>query len=267
MGTFGTAKSRRVAIITGASSGFGSEFARLFASDGVDVVLVARRTALLKKLANELRKKYDVNVYVYSYDLSKTDNINKLYKAIMRKKLRVYYLVNNAGFGEYGLFDTLLEEKVVSMVSVNVAALTLLTHLFLPQMRRRKCGYILNVASTAAFVSGPFMAEYFATKAYVVSFSEALHQEYASYGVAVTALCPGPSKTGFADNSGIDKLDIFKGNLPLAIDVAKFGYSAMLQNKPIVIFGKKNKNAAILSRLLPRSFVRNQTLKLMQPRK
>ena len=265
MGTFGTAKSRRVAVITGASSGFGSEFARLFASDVVYVVLVARRTAILKKLANELRKKYDINVYVYSYDLSKSENIYKLHKAIMRKKLRVYYLVNNAGFGEYGLFDTLPEDKVANMITVNVACLTLLTHLFLPQMRRRKCGYILNVASTAAFVSGPFMAEYFATKAYVLSLSEALHQEYLPYGVAITALCPGPSQTGFVNNSGIDKLEFFKGSLPLAKDVAQFGYSAMLQNKPIVIYGKKNKYSAILSRLLPRSFVRKQTLKILQP--
>lgn len=267
MGNFGTSKSRRVAVITGASSGFGSEFARLFASDGVDVVLVARRTILLKKLASELRKQYGINVYVYSYDLSNSDSAQKLYNALTRKKLRVFYLVNNAGFGEYGLFDTLLDEKVANMVSVNVASLTMLCHLFLPQMRRRKCGYILNVASTAAFAPGPFMAEYFATKAYVLSFSEALHLEYLNYGVAVTALCPGPSKTGFVDNAGVDKLEFFKGEIPLAKDVAQVGYSAMLQNKPIAIYGNKNKWSTVFSRFLPRSIVRKQILKIMQPTK
>lgn len=267
MGTFGTAKSRRVAIVTGASSGFGSEFARLFASDGVDLVLIARRTVFLKKLANELRKKYDINVYVYSYDLSKTENIQKIYKTVIRKKLRVYYLVNNAGFGEYGYFDSISDETVANMISVNITSLTLLTHLFLPQMRRRKRGYILNVASTAAFVPGPFMSEYFATKAYVLSFSEALHQEYLSYGIFVTTLCPGPSQTGFMDSAHVDKLDFFKGNLPLAKDVAQYGYSAMLKNKPIAIYGKKNRYAVVLAKLLPRSLVRKQTLKIMNPKK
>lgn len=263
MVTFGSVKSRRVAIITGASSGLGKEFAKIFAADGVDVVLVARRTSLLKKIAAELRKEYSVNVYVYTLDLSNGDSPKKLFSFVKKNNLKVYYLINNAGFGEYGLFDSILDKKVSDMIMVNMYVLTKLCHVFLPQMRKRKCGYILNVASTAAFIPGPFMAEYFATKAYVLSLSEALSKEYEPYNVYVTALCPGPTQTDFIKSNNLQNINIFKSDMPSAYDVAIFGYNAMLKSKSVVVYGNKNRTLALITRFLPRSFVANKAYKIM----
>lgn len=241
------------AVITGASTGLGREFARLCAEEGYDVVLVARSRPQLEELAAQIRQTTGRGVRVIVKDLSIPDAAAELFDELTSAGLEIEILINNAGFGLVGRFWQLDEEQQMQMVQLNVGALTHLTRLFLPGFVQRRRGRILNVASTAAFQPGPLMAVYYATKAYVVSFSEAVHNEAREYGVTVTALCPGPTKTQFDKRAGGTKTRLFRSrNVMDALTVAKIGLDAMKQGKPLVIAGHLNAAMAFLTRFAPR---------------
>jgi short-subunit dehydrogenase len=244
-----------LALVTGASSGIGRELARLFAADH-DLILVARREAELNALADELRSQFGKAVHVFPADLGDPAAPPKLFDAVAAKGLSVDVLVNNAGFGWTGPFVEADLGKMLNMVQVNVTALTHLTGLFLPGMRQRGRGRILNVASTAAFQPGPLMAVYYATKAYVLSFSEALFNELDGSGVAVTCLCPGPTKTEFGDVAGMQETNLFNGPNVMSVQtVATAGYQATMRGKRLVVPGLLNKLLILSGRFSPRGLV------------
>ena len=241
------------ALITGASSGIGLALARVFAADGIDVILSARSEDKLHALAKEVREKYRVKARVIAADLSLPGEAQKIYDRVVEQ---VDYLVNNAGFGVYGGFAETDWMAEAAMLQVNIVALTQLTKLFLPGMIARGRGKILNVASTAAFQPGPMMAVYFATKAYVLSFSEAIARELKGTGVSITALCPGATETGFQRAAGATGSRVFDSRtLPTGVDVAAYSYKALQRQKRVAIHGAINKMLAFGVRLLPRRTV------------
>ncbi len=241
------------ALITGASSGIGLALARVFAADGIDVILSARSEDKLHALAKEVREKYRVKARVIAADLSLPGEAQKIYDRVVEQ---VDYLVNNAGFGVYGGFAETDWMAEAAMLQVNIVALTQLTKLFLPGMIARGRGKILNVASTAAFQPGPMMAVYFATKAYVLSFSEAIARELKGTGVSITALCPGATETGFQRAAGATGSRVFDSRtLPTGADVAAYSYKALQRQKRVAIHGAINKMLAFGVRLLPRRAV------------
>ena len=250
------------ALVTGASSGIGRALAHLFAKDGHAVVLVARRRAALDELAAELTRTYHVSVHVIPCDLANAEAPAQLHAALQRSGIVVDVLVNNAGFGMHGAFVDLPLDRQLEMIQLNVTALTTLTRLLLPSMVQRRSGGVLNVGSTAGFQPGPFMAAYYATKAYVVSFTEALADELSGSGVRVTCLAPGPTSTGFATEAGVADSRLFRGGTMTADDVARIGYEAWQQGKPLVIAGARNRFSAFIVRLAPRSYVRKVVRKL-----
>lgn len=231
-------------LITGASAGLGKDFAYIAAKNKHNLVLVARRKKLLTNIKKDIEKRYKVTVKIYALDLTKEENVIKLYKS----EPSIDILINNAGFGSVSPFEKSHLTGQSDMISLNVKTLMQLTHLYLPILVKEK-GKILNVASVAAFIPGPNMATYFATKAFVLSFSEALHQELKGK-VSVTCLCPGPTKTEFQQVAGFDP----KG-VP-SYPVALAGYKGMLKGKALIIPGLINKITTFLPRLLPRSLVR-----------
>jgi short-subunit dehydrogenase len=246
-----------VAVVTGASAGLGEQFAHLFARDGHDVVLVARNEARLEAIAERLRF-HKIKPIVMAEDLSKPGGAARLYARVQEKGLDVGFLVNNAGFGSNGPFLDLPVEKEVEMVELNCTALVELSHRFGTQMRARKSGRILNIASVAGFMPGPYMATYFATKAFVMSFSEALAHELQGSGVTVTCHCPGATATEFAQRAGNDQSTLFqRGGVARAQDVASHAYEAMMQGEVVSVHGFSNWVAAQLGRLSPRSMSRS----------
>lgn len=252
-----------VALVTGASAGLGLDLARLFAKDHVDVVLVARRREKLEQLAGELAKEHGIKAHVVAADLGDPGAPQAIFDEVGRLGVTVEFLVNNAGFGSNGAFVELDAKREVEMVQVNVTALLHLTRLFLPGMVARKRGRILNVGSTAGFVPGPYMATYYATKAFVLSFSEALSQELSGTGVTSTVLCPGPTATEFAGVAGNDKSKLFKGAVADSLSVARAGYVGMKKGTPIVVPGIGNKiNVLVAPRLAPRAIVRRIAARL-----
>lgn len=244
-------------IITGASGGIGYEFARLFAQKNNRLILVARNKEKLDKIADEFSAKYPQSVVLtYATDLSQIENIDALFKFTEGKFLDVDILINNAGFGEYGYFYDTNFVKEHQMINLNITALTYLTKLYLKQMLKRRKGKILNLASIAAFQPGPTMAVYFATKAYVLSFTEALAQELKEKGVRVMALCPGPTKTNFSSAANTQNVGFFKNaNLPEAHKVAQFGIKMLMKNKTIAIHGIINNVLIFSLRFLPRKTI------------
>jgi short-subunit dehydrogenase len=243
------------AVITGASTGLGREFARVCARDGYDLVLIARSEPKLEELAAEITQTTSRAVRVITKDLSIPDAPREIFDEVTSAGLPVELLINNAGFGLVGRFWELDEEQQMEMVQLNVGALTHLTRLFLPGFVQRRRGQILNVASTAAFQPGPLMSVYYATKAYVVSFSEAVHNEARDYGVTVTALCPGPTKTEFHKRAGSTNTNLFKSrNVMDAATVAQIGLAALKKHKALVIAGRMNAVLAFLTRFAPRQF-------------
>jgi short-subunit dehydrogenase len=242
---------RPVALITGASGGIGAAFATVFAQSGYDLVLVARSEEPMKRLASDLRA-YGAVTQTIAMDLTPADAAERLAAEVATRGVIVDALVNNAGYATYGLFaETPLAEQL-GEIALNVATLTALTHRFLPQMRARKHGYILNVASTAAFLPGPYMAVYYATKAFVLSFSEALATELEGTGVSVTCLCPGATASGFQERAKMTDAPIMQMAMPSAADVARFGYDAMIAGKTVAIHGGTNAVVPLLTRILPR---------------
>lgn len=253
----------KYALITGASSGIGREFASIFAKNNVNLVLVARRTDLLTALANELIEKHGVKVVTLSKDLSVEQQTQELFNFCQNNGIEVEYLINNAGFGMNNLFTEIEWEVERNMIDLNIKALVLLTKLFLKPMISRKSGRILNVASTAAFIPGPRWAVYFASKAFVLSFSEAVATEIRGTGVQLTTLCPGPTRSEFGLISGANGTKLFNGENPSPKEVAEFGFKAMMKGKRLAIHGFKNKLIGeIIPRLVPRFLILDQTYKL-----
>ena len=250
---------QRIALITGASSGLGKEFARLFARGGYSVVLVARNEEKLERIKKNLAERYGVPVRVLVQDLSEHDAAEKIFKKVPR----VDALVNNAGFGSFGPFWELPLKNELSMLDVNVRVLTELTGLYVPGMVERKKGQVLNIASTAAFQAGPTMATYFASKAYVLSFSEALYLELKDKGVHVTCLCPGPTRTGFEDRSGNHNL-FKKQSVMEPEEVALLGYESLRKKVPVVIAGKRNRMLVRWGRHLPRLILAKMAGRMMK---
>lgn len=240
-----------VALITGASAGLGAEFARQLARQGKRLVLVARREDRLRALADELG-----NARVVAADLSAHDVAKRLMADLDQAGEQVDLLINNAGFGQIGRFTSLDAGRQRQMIDLNVGTLTDLCRAVAPGMVERKSGGILNVASTAAFQPGPNMAVYFATKAYVLSFSEALHEELKPHGVHVTALCPGPTRTEFGDVAGFGGNGMFDRVAMTAGPVVTAGLSGLARNKAVVVPGTINKIGAASTRFAPRSIVR-----------
>lgn len=243
-------------LITGPTSGIGYELAKLFAKDGYGMVLVARNGEKLKLVKEELEKRYSVLVKTIEKDLSKSSAPREIFDELHRDSHRIDILVNNAGFGNYGSFSQTDLETELRMLQLNIASLTHLTKLALPDMLQNGWGKVLNVASTAAFQPGPLMAVYYASKSYVLSFSEAIANELKGTGVTVTALCPGPTVTGFQKEAAIEGTWLV--NSPLVMDaetVAKAGYRGLLKGKTVVIPGIMNKSIAFSVRFGPRDFV------------
>jgi uncharacterized protein len=249
--------TNRVALITGASSGIGLELARLFARDGHDLMLVARRHDRLQALADELTDRYEVQVTVIAADLADPSAPAEIARRVAAAGLEVEFLVNNAGYGLAGEFIRTDAATELRMIQVNIAALTHLSKLFLPRMVAEHQGRIMNVASTAGFVPGPIMAVYYATKAYVISFSLALAEELRQSGVTVTVLCPGATRTEFQERAGIH-LDVrlFRGPwVADAASVARAGYQGMLRGKRLVVPGVFNKIMVAATRLASRALL------------
>lgn len=240
------------ALVTGASSGIGKAFTELFALNGINVVLAARDKQALTLLASHLEKNYGIKTLLFAGDLSTETELQKLTASIDRAKLRVTYLINSAGFGLYGPLLTTDWERERDMIKLNDIALTYLNKHFAHLMKQEGRGYIVNLASLAAFFPGPNMAVYYASKAYVLHLSEALAEELSGTGVFVTALCPGPTASGFAQTAKAADSSFFRGRLPLADDVARFGYKAMLSGKRVAIHGWRNKLTVFVIRFIPR---------------
>jgi uncharacterized protein len=248
-------------LITGASSGIGMELARLFAADKSHLVLLARSQDKLEALAQELRRN-DVQVLVLPKDLTRSSAPQEIFDHLTSQGVRVDIVVNNAGFGALGSVANLPIERQLDMIQVNVTALTNLTRLFLPGMIERGRGGVLNVGSTAGFQPGPNMAVYYATKAYVLSFTEALAEELVGSGVKAVCLAPGPTATRFGANSGMEKSIIFKLGQMDARTVAETGYRGFRRGRVIVVPGWKNKLGAFAVRLGPRFVVRRLVKRL-----
>ncbi len=255
-----------LAVITGASTGIGRELALECAKHGYDLILVARSTPALQKVADEVKAGTGRTSQVVSLDLTEPAAAQTLFDLLTPIQSDVEMLVNNAGFGLLGFFHELDTAAQIDMIQLNVAALTHLTRLFLPGFiaRATKC-YVMNVASTAAFQPGPLMAVYYATKAYVVSFSEAIHNEVKDKGVIVTAVCPGPTRTEFQDRAGMNASKLFSGgNIMDAAEVAAQGYRAMMAGRSLIITGRLNSLMALSVRLVPRQFAASMARKFQE---
>ncbi len=248
--------TNQTALITGASGGIGYELAKLFANDHDNLVLVARNAVKLAQFADELQRQFGVTVKTVALDLSTAPAPTFLFDQLKREGVAVDVLVNNAGYGAFGEFAGMTMDDVLGQINLNIAALTALTRLFLPAMIERRSGKIMNVASTAGFQPGPLMAVYYATKAYVISFSEALANEVKDTGVTVTCFCPGATDTGFASRAGNDQTRLFKQFGAMnAKKVAQDGYWGLMKGKTLVISGVKNWLLAESVRFSPRKVV------------
>jgi uncharacterized protein len=254
------------ALITGASMGIGAEIARVFAENGHNLVLVARSSDKLERLARHLHSAHGVTVRVEVVDLVSPTNRDALFQRLDNDGIAVRYLVNNAGFGTNGRFVDQSRRRELQQISLNVSALTDTSHHFLKSMLESGQGAILNIASTAGFQPGPYMAVYYATKAYVISFTEALHEELRGTGVTATAYCPGATESEFARISGNGESKLFKyGNVASTSSVASDAYRSMIQGKAISVHGAANWIGAFSIRFFPRRWVRAVTALINTP--
>ncbi|HZM69251.1 MAG TPA: SDR family oxidoreductase [Candidatus Cryosericum sp.] len=257
----------RTALVTGASSGIGLELCRLLARDGARVVMVARDEERLQRAARWIQAEHPgIGLTLLAADLSAPGAAATLMARVEREVDPIDFLVNNAGVGASGPFAASERAQVLGLIQLNVVSLVELTHLLLPGLLERRRGIILNVASTAAFLPGPWMAIYYASKAFVLSFSEALAEEVGESGVSVTALCPGPTATGFQKRAGIEQSRLLRG--PLALEagpVAAAAYRGALGGRRVVIPGAANKAMVQALRALPRTFVSQMARRANQP--
>jgi short-subunit dehydrogenase len=240
------------ALITGASGGIGLELAKIFAKEKIDLVLVARSEDKLLKIKNDFETLSGIKVTVIAKDLSLPDAPKEIYDNLKEMELSIDILINNAGFGYWGSFTETKIEKELQMLNLNINALTYLTKLFAKDMVNQGNGKIMNVASVAAFMPGPFMAVYYATKSYVLSFSQALAEELTNKGVTVTTLCPGPTKTGFENTAELNESKLFKTFKPVpSYKVAEFGFKALMKGKRVAVYGLSNKIMIFFLRFAP----------------
>jgi short-subunit dehydrogenase len=254
--------SGKTALVTGASSGLGMELAKLFAADGHDVVLVARRRDLLEDLAAQLRAAHGVTATVIAEDLADAGAPRRIFDDLAARAIELAFLVNNAGFATNGAFAALDLAREMNQVQVNVNAVAQLTGLFLPGMVARKSGRVLNMGSTAGFQPGPFMATYYATKAFVNTFTESLAFELRGTGVTATVCCPGATRTGFSDIAGTSRSRLFRQGTTSASFVARHAYRAMMAGKPMSLPGWRAKLGLFLLRIGTRASVRAVTARL-----
>ena len=254
--TSSATSSPQTALITGASGGIGYELAKLFAKDRYHLVLVARSGEKLNQLANELQTQHGIRVSVVAVDLAEPAAPRFLFDQLRRERVDVDILVNNAGFGVFGEFSQMPEAEILDQIQLNITALTHLTRLFLAPMIERGAGRIMNVASTAAFQPGPLMAVYYASKAYVLSFSEALANEVRGAGITVSCFCPGATNTGFAKRAGLESSRLFKQIGATNVEaVARDGYRGLMAGRTLVISGMHNWLVAESIRFAPRKLV------------
>jgi len=258
---------KKTALITGASSGIGLEFARIFAANNCNLVVTARNESKLNELAKELEEKHKRKVTVIAKDLADKNAPQEIYDELKRKNIEVEYLINNAGFGGYGKFNNTDWKHEEEMVQVNITSLMHLSKLFVQDMLKRNSGRILNVASVAAFQPGPLMSVYYASKAFVVSFSEAMSFELKDTNVTVTALCPGPTESNFHHRANIKQSKLTTGrHIPSSYEVALVGYNAMMKGKMTVIEGFTNKLLRFASWILPKKTVLGIVYKIQKDR-
>jgi short-subunit dehydrogenase len=260
----GNEERRHTALVTGASSGIGAEMARVLAEHGHNLVLVARRAERLEALRAELELRYGISAVVISADLSGSNAGQELYNDVSRSNIEINILVNNAGFNVYGPFTETDLESERRMIQVNVVAVVELTKRFARDMVQRGFGRILNLGSTGSFAPAPLDSLYAASKAFVLSFSEALAEELKGTGVAVTVLCPGPTETEFAASAGMLETKIFSGRLMPAQKVAAIGYRAMMRGQTTVIAGLANQFQILSMRFAPRALVAKVAKGLMR---
>jgi short-subunit dehydrogenase len=259
---------KKTALITGASNGIGLEIAKVHASKGGDLVLVARNKSKLDELKAELERQFKVSVYTIGKDLSAYDSAQEVYDETTKQNIQIDYLINNAGFGDFGMFVETEWNKELQMINLNITTLTQFTKLYLKDMVKHGSGKIMNVASTAAFQSGPTMAIYYATKAYVLSFSEAVNNEVSDKGITVTTLCPGATESGFQAAAAMEESNLVKGKkLPTAKEVAEYGYTSMIKGKTVAIHGMINWIMATSVRFIPRALVVKLTRKIQDKAK
>jgi short-subunit dehydrogenase len=251
--------TRERVLVTGASSGIGLELAERFAADGSDLVLVARSENRLAELAAGLRQRHGVEVRVEPLDLRQPAAPRELFERLDGDRIEIDVLVNNAGFGERGSVANLDLQRQLDMVQVNVAAVTALTRLFLPGMIERNRGGVLNVGSTAGFQPGPYMTVYYATKAFVLSFSEGLHEELKGTQVRVSCLAPGPTTTGFAAAAHMTDSRLFRLGAMTAARVARAGHDGFRRGRAVVVPGLRNRFLISTARFSPRWLVRKIT--------
>lgn len=247
---------KTTALITGASNGIGLEFSKLLAQAGHDLIVVARSGNKLRELKTELEDKYKIQVNVLEKDLSEANAAEWVFNETQKMNKAVDILINNAGFGDFGFFTKTDIKKEEQMITLNILTLTKLTKLYAQEMVKRQKGKILNVASTAAFQAGPLMAVYFATKAYVLSFTEALANEFKGTGVTITALCPGPTATGFMETAQVKDQKMFKNSFtPGSMEVARFGLSSLHSGKTVAVHGFMNYLGTLAAQLFPRKII------------
>ncbi|MEO8193584.1 MAG: SDR family oxidoreductase [Gemmatimonadales bacterium] len=258
---------RKTALVTGGSIGIGLELARQFAAHGHDLVLVARNRDALEAAAGKIEGKHGVKVTTIATDLSDPDSPERLYDAVTAEGLEIDFLINNAGFGLGGEFAETDIDRELHMIQLNIAALVHLTKLFMQPMLKRNRGRIMNVASMAGFQPGPLMSVYYASKAFVLSFSQAIDEELRNTGVSVTCLCPGATATQFAETAGITNRRAFtRIGVADAQDIARYGYAAMMRGERVAIPGMRNKIMIQAERLAPRALVTHITRRLQETR-
>jgi short-subunit dehydrogenase len=255
----------KTALITGASTGIGKELATIHASKGGNLVIIARNESKLNNLKQELELKYNTKVVVIAKDLSDVNSTQEIYNEIKQQGINIDYLINNAGFGALGKFHELELARQISMINLNITALTALTHLFLPDFVKQNSGKILNTSSTASFMPGPLQAVYFATKAYVTFFSNALSEELYGTNITVTNLMPGATESEFGAVSGMDKTEMFKKTVT-AHSVAIDGYNGMLHGKIDVISGLTTSQKVMMAAIpfMPKKMVLKQIRQMQE---
>lgn len=256
-------KPKKTALITGASGGIGKEMAAIYAKKGYDLVLVARTESKLYRIKQELEEKYGHHVFIFVCDLSEKDAAYEVFNFTLENNIDVDVLVNNAGFGDFGHFAEVDWQRQYNLIQVNIVAMLQLTRYFLPVMIARGSGRIMNMSSVAAFCAGPKMSLYYASKAFVRSFSEAIAEEVKGTGVTVTAICPGPTATGFEKAADMKNSKMFTAFKPAkASDVAKAAVRACQKGKVLLYHGLSTKLMNIGARLVPRSVSRKFAAKI-----
>ena len=258
---------QEVAIIAGASGGIGYEIALLFAQKKIDILIVAKSKRKLEKIKSAIEQQYNITVFCVATDLAKSEGFVDINNCVISNKLSVNYLVNNAGFGDYGFFTERSMEKYSEMLGLNIISLTELTYYYAKQMIKNGKGRILNVASTAGIQPDPYFAVYGASKAYVISLTEAIHKEFENTGVTATVLSPGATKTKFMERADMSDAKLYESGVMSAKKVAQVGFDGMMRGSLHVIPGFKNKLLAFFSSIMPSSKLRLNIAAMVMSRK